>query len=292
MGARAPAPVRARGAEDGGGAAGPSTVKGKRLLLRCLNKCNVFPCRRTLGRAMRRKARRLALAEAPIHFFSVVLCWQNVKFCECLLGMPAVCPPNFNAEIRGGSVPPPQCLAGRWAGRRAERCVAWPWRRRRIFFSLSYCVGKTLKSVNVCLQCPVFNASGVAVCRPQCLAGRWAGRRAERRVAWPWRRRRFFFSLSYCVGKTLKSVNVCLQCPVFNASGPAVCRPRCLARRWAGQRAERRVAWPWRRPECNFLSCFGRIVCGKTRCRGKTGVAMQCTASRLETLRTAPLKTP
>ena len=115
---------------------------------------------------------------------------------------------------------------------------------------------------------------------------------AERRVAWPWRRRRFFFSLSYCVGKTLKSVNVCLQCPVFNASGAAVCRPQSVAGRWAGRRAERRVAWPWRRPECNFLSCFGRIVCGKTRCRGKTGVAMQCTASRLETLRTAPLKTP
>ena len=53
-------------------------------------------------------------------------------------------------------------------------------------FSLSYCVGKTINSVNVCLECPVFNASGAALCRLQCLAGRWAGRRAERRVAWPW----------------------------------------------------------------------------------------------------------
>ena len=60
---------------------------------------------------------------------------------------------------------------------------------RRFFFSLSYCVGKTLKSVNVCLECPVFNASGAAVCCPRWLAGRWAGRRAERHVAWPWRRR-------------------------------------------------------------------------------------------------------
>ena len=84
-------------------------------------------------------------------------------------------------------------LRARWAGRCAERRVAWPWRRRRFLFSLSYCVGKTLKSVNVCLQCPVFNALGAAVCRPQWLAGRWAGRRAERRVAWPWWRRRFFF---------------------------------------------------------------------------------------------------
>ena len=66
-------------------------------------KWRVFPCRRTLGRAMRRKARRLALAEAP----------------------------NL--------------------------------------FSLSYCVGKTLKSVHVCLQRPVFNALGAAVCRPDAL---------------------------------------------------------------------------------------------------------------------------
>ena len=100
------------------------------------------------------------------------------------------------------------------------------------------------------------------------------------------------FFLSYCVGKTLKCVNVCLQCLVFNASGAALCRPQSVTRRWAGRRAKRRVAWPWRRPECNFLSCFGCIVCGKTRCMGKTGVAMQCTASRLETLQIAPLKTP
>ena len=291
---------------------------------------------RTLGRAARRKARHLALAEAPILFFSVVLCWQNFKICEYLLAMP-----SFQC-IGGGSVPPPmpcrtlgraarqkarplalaegpnlfslsycvgktlkcvnvclqrpvfnalgvavcrpQLVAGRWAGRRAKRRVTWPWRRRRFSFSLSYCVAKTLNSVNFCLQCLVFIASGVAVCHPRCLARHWAGRHAERRIAWPSRKRRFFFSLSYCVGKTLKSVNVCLQRPVFNASGPAVCRPQSVAGRWAGRRAERRVAWPWRRPECNFLSCFGRIICGKMRCRGKTGVAMQCTASRLQTL--------
>ena len=98
---------------------------------------------------------------------------------------------------------------------------------------------------------------------PRCLAGRWAGRRAERRVAWPWRRRRIFFSLSYCVGKTLKCVNVCLQRPIFNASGPAVCRPQSVAGRWAGQRAERRVAWPWRRPKCNFHLVLGASSVGK-----------------------------
>ena len=58
-----------------------------------------FSFRRTLGRAMPGKARRLALAEAP----------------------------NL--------------------------------------FSLSYCVVKTLKCVNVCLQRTVFNASGVEVAK-------------------------------------------------------------------------------------------------------------------------------
>ena len=96
------APVRARGAEDGGGAPGPSTVKGEReRLYQKLKKLTVFPCRRTLGRAMRRKARRLALAEAPILFFCVVLCWQNFKSCEYLLATA-----SFQC-IGGGSVPPP-----------------------------------------------------------------------------------------------------------------------------------------------------------------------------------------
>ena len=77
----------------------------------------MFLCRRTLGRAMRRKARRLALAEAPI------------------------------------------------------------------LFSVSYCVGKTLKSVNVCLECPVFNASGggsVLPPMPCQTLGRAACRKARR----------------------------------------------------------------------------------------------------------------
>ena len=171
---------------------------------------------------MRQKVHRLALAEA-LSLFSLSYCVaktiNSVNFClQC---------PVFNAS--GPAVCRPQWVAGRWAGRCTERRVAWPWQRRRFFFSRSYCVGKTLKSVNVCLECPVFNASGPAVCHPQWLARRWAMRRAKRRIAWPWQRRRFSFSLSYCVGKTLKSVNVCLQCPVFNASGPAVCRPQCLA---------------------------------------------------------------
>ena len=137
------APVRARCTEGGGGAAGPSTVKGEiEMFYQNFKKLTMFLCRRTLGRAMCRKARRLALAEAPI------------------------------------------------------------------FFSVSYCVGKTLKPVNVCLECPVFNALGAAMCRPQCLSRRWAGRRAEWRVAWPCHRRQCKIFVPYCVGKMLESVSV------------------------------------------------------------------------------------
>ena len=75
-----------------------------------------MPCR-TLGRVARRKARRQAFAEAPILFFSVVLCWQNVKICECLLATS-----SFQC-IGAGSVPPPiSCQTlGRAARRKARR---------------------------------------------------------------------------------------------------------------------------------------------------------------------------
>ena len=102
----------------------PPLFKGEiEMFYQKFKKLTVFLCRRTLGRAMRRKACRLALAEALS------------------------------------------------------------------LFSLSYCVAKTINSVNFCLQCPVFNASGLAMCRPQWFARRWAGWHAERRIAWPWRRR-------------------------------------------------------------------------------------------------------
>ena len=104
---------------------------------------------------------------------------------------------------------PPIALAGRWAGRCAERRVAWPWRRRHcnLFLSVSYCVGKMLKSVNVCLECPVFNASGAAMCRPQSLVGTLgrAARRKARRLALA--EAPILFSVSCCVGKTLKCVH-------------------------------------------------------------------------------------
>ena len=103
-----------------------------RVLPKNLKKLTMFPSRRTLGRAMRRKARRLALADAPSIYFSFVLCSQNVKICACLLAMP-----SFQC-VGGGSVPPP--MACRTLGQAArERRVAWPWRTRRLYFSFVLC---------------------------------------------------------------------------------------------------------------------------------------------------------
>ena len=52
-------------------------------------------------------------------FFSVVLCWHNVKMCECLLAMP-----SFQC-IGGGSVPPPMpCGTLDRAARRKARRLA------------------------------------------------------------------------------------------------------------------------------------------------------------------------
>ena len=249
------APVRARGAEDGGGAPGPSTVKGKIVLemVKFFKEMKCFSLPPHAGPGDAPKGASPSLGGGADSLFSVVLCWQNFKICECLLAMP-----SFQC-IGGGSVPPPMpCRTlGRAARRKARRLAL---AEAPILFFLSYCVGKTLKSVNVCLQCPVFNALGAAVCRPQCLAGRWAGRRAEKAHRLALAEAPNLFSLSYCVGKTLKCVNVCLQRPVFNASGPAVCRPQSVAGRWAGRRAERRVAWPWRRRRIFFLC---RIVLAK-----------------------------
>ena len=108
--------------------------------------------------------------------FSVVLCWENFKICECLLAMP-----SFQC-IGGGSVPllMPCRTLGRAARQKARRLAL---AEAPNLFSLSYCVGKTLKCVNVYLQRPIFYASGPVLCRPQWLASRWAGRRAERRAS-------------------------------------------------------------------------------------------------------------
>ena len=109
-------------------------------------------------------------------FFCGVSRSQGVKICKDLLKMP-----SFQC-IGGGSVPPPPscCTLGRAMCRKAH-CLALA--KVPIYFLGSYHAGKMLKSVKVCLKCPVFNALGAAVCYPQSVAGRWAGRRAKRRVA-------------------------------------------------------------------------------------------------------------
>ena len=181
--------------------------------------------------------------------FCVVSCWQNVKICECFLKMR-----GFHC-IGGGSVPPPpNCRTlGRVMHRNAHHLALV---EAPILLLVSFRVGKTLKSMNVCLECPVFNAFGAVVCRPQSLARRWAGRCAERCVARPWQRRQCKYFVPYCVGKMLKSVSVFLKCAVFNASGVEVSRPHQVATRWARRCTKRRIAWPWRRDHCIFLVSY------------------------------------
>ena len=69
----------------------------------CIGSSSVPPPMRcwTLGRAMHRKACRLALVEACMLFFCVVSCWQCVENHE---GLVKLC--GFHST-RGGSVPPP-----------------------------------------------------------------------------------------------------------------------------------------------------------------------------------------
>ena len=96
---------------------------------------------------------------------------------------------------------------------------------RQYNFYVSYNAGKTLKSVKVCLECPVFNALGAAVCRPQSLARRWAGQHSQRHIAWPWQRCQCKLFVSHRVDKKLKSVSVFLKYVVFIALAVAVYQP-------------------------------------------------------------------
>ena len=69
--------------------------------------------------------------------------------------------------------------------------------------------------------------------------------------------------------------------------------PHRVAACWAGRCAERRLAWPSLAGGLNAICCLvldaSRV--GKRVAKVIIGVAMQCTASRLETLQTAPVRT-
>ena len=147
--------------------------------------------------------------------------------------------------------------AARWAGRCAERRVAWPWRRRRSFFSVSYCVDKTLNSVNVCLERPVFNALGAAMCCPHRVARRWAGRCTERRIAWPWRRGHCIFLGVVSCWQNVKICECLLEMPNFQCIG-AGSVPLPITCRTLGRAAcaERPIAWPWRRRQSKFFVSY------------------------------------
>ena len=146
-------------------------------------------------------------------FFCSVSHSQRVKIHEDLLKMR-----GFQC-IGGGSVPPHR-VAARWAGRCAKRRVALALAEAPMHFFVSYHVGKMLKSVKVCLKCLVFNALGAAMCRPQSVAGRWAGRSCQkaRRLPWHGGLNAFFCLVSglECVGKCVGNDCVpkmhCEQC--------------------------------------------------------------------------------
>ena len=124
---------------------------------------------------MRRKAHRLALAEAPILFFSVVLCWHNVKMCECLLATA-----SFQC-IGGGSVPPPTaCRTLGWAMRRKARRLALAV-EPSLYLSFVLC----LQNVKFCaclLAMPSFQCIGGGSVPPP-MACRTLGRAVRRKVS-------------------------------------------------------------------------------------------------------------
>ena len=128
--------------------------------------------------------------------------------------------------------------AARWARRCAKRRVAWPWRRRQSLFSVSYCVGKTLKSVNVCLECPVFNALGAAVCHPQSLV--WTLGRAVRRKACRLALAEAPMQI-FCVVSCWQNVKICecfLKMRSFHCigGGSVPPPPNCRTLGWAARR--------------------------------------------------------
>ena len=137
------APIRARGAKDGGGASGPSTVEGKIEMVKIFleMKCFSLPPHTGPGGAL--KGASPGLGGGAESFFSGVLCWQNVKMCECLLATP-----NFQC-IGDGSVPPPNALPDAGPGNAPNGVSPGLAAGANVKFFVPYRVGKMLKSVSV-----------------------------------------------------------------------------------------------------------------------------------------------
>ena len=72
-------PVRARGTEDGGGATAPSTVKGKRDMVKNFEEMVWFFLLPHAGPGDAPKGASPGLGGGADSLFSVVLCWQKFK---------------------------------------------------------------------------------------------------------------------------------------------------------------------------------------------------------------------
>ena len=168
------APVRACSAEDGGGVAGLSTVKGKRDMVKNFEEMMWFSLPPHVGPGDAPKGASPGLGGGAEPFFSVVLCWQNDGFCECLLATP-----SFQC-IGGGSVPPPMpCRMLGWAGRRKARRLALA-EPPNLFFSIVLC-WQNVKICECLLAMPSFQCIGGGSVPPP-ISYRTLGRAARRKA--------------------------------------------------------------------------------------------------------------
>ena len=135
-------------------------------------------------------------------------------------------------------------VAARSAERCAERRVTWPWRRCQCNFFCAVSCWQNVKSVKVCLKCPVFNALGRQCAAPNHLPDARPG--GALKGALPGLD--IGLNANFCVVSCCLSVKICecsLKMRGFHCIGGCSVTPPRVARRWAGRCTERRIAWPW-----------------------------------------------
>ena len=152
-------PIRARSAEDGGGAAGPSTVEGKIEMVKIFLKMKCFSLPPHAGPGDALKGASLGLGGNAEPFFFVVLCWQNDKFCECLLGMP-----SFQC-IRGGQCAAPNGLPDAGPGGAPKGASPGLGGGAESFFSVVLC-WQNVKICECLLATPSFQCIGAGSVPP------------------------------------------------------------------------------------------------------------------------------